>query len=72
MTEFVAVIQHIHIAPDATTLQLDVAMLDVARLENLMNQEVTIVVRPVSPPTRDSTAGIAVPPAPTKPRQKRT
>jgi hypothetical protein len=44
MIEFAAVIQQILVTPDATTMHLDISMLDVSPLTALIDQEVAVSI----------------------------
>lgn len=46
MIEFAAVIQQILVTPDATTMQLDISVLDVTPLTELLDKEISVSVRP--------------------------
>lgn len=50
MIEFAAVIQQILVTPEATTMHLDISMLDVSPLTALIDQEVAVSIRPAPPP----------------------
>lgn len=43
--EFAAVIQQILVTPDATTMHLDISMLDVSPLTALIDQEIAVTIR---------------------------
>lgn len=47
--EFAAVIQQIEVDPAATRMRLDIAVLDISRLAELIDQEVTVTVAPAKP-----------------------
>lgn len=49
MIEFAAVIQQILVTPEATTMHLDISILDVSPLTALIDQEVAVSVRAASP-----------------------
>jgi hypothetical protein len=59
MIEFAAVIQQILVTPDATTMHLDISMLDVSPLTALIDQEVAVSI------------GASPPALPSKPREKK-
>jgi hypothetical protein len=54
MIEFAAVIQQILVTPEATTMHLDISMLDVSPLTALIDQEVAVSIRAntPAPPTK--------------------
>lgn len=47
--EFAAVIQQIEVDPTATRMRLDIAVRDISRLAELIDQEVTVTVAPAKP-----------------------
>lgn len=49
--EFPAVIQEIVVTTDATTMRLDVSVIDVTPLSNLVDQEITVTIAEKPPET---------------------
>lgn len=49
MIEFAAVIQQIEVDPAATRMRLDISVLDISKLTELIDQEVTVTVAPAKP-----------------------
>ncbi len=69
MIEFAAVIQRLIVTPEATTLQLDISILDVSPLTALIDREVSVTLQATlpTPVVPESVVQPPVAPAPAAP-----
>lgn len=64
MIEFAAVIQQLIVTPEATTLQLDISVLDVSPLTALIDREVSVTLQATLPAPAVSAPTVSAPTAP--------